>query len=67
MKILVAVELVDFGLRGAFAVALAEFEQSSWLDCTLEVQVEFGLGKLAEEAARRPIECGRHDLSIVDS
>ena len=56
-EIFVAVERVDFGLRDAFAAALAEFEQRGGFDCAFEMQVEFGLGELAEEAARRTVEC----------
>ncbi len=56
-EIVVKVELVDLGLGDAVAVVAAEFEKCGGFDCSLEMQVEFGLRQLAEETAGRPNEC----------
>ena len=59
-EVLVAVELFDFGERSPLAVALAQFEQSGRLDRAFEMEVQLGLGQLAEETARQSIEAGGH-------
>src|SRR5580693_3009952 len=66
-KILVAVKRIDLSSGGAFAMALPQLEESCRLDRTLEMQVQFSLGKKAQKTIRRPIESGGGHLLIVDS
>jgi hypothetical protein len=60
----VVVELGDFGVGDSVSVALAEFEQGGGFDGALEMQVQLGLGKLADEAGRWPVWRGRHGLIV---
>jgi len=59
--------LIDFVPRSALAVALAQFEECRRLDRAFQMQVQFGLGELAEEIARQSVKAGGHYLLIVDS
>ncbi len=61
----VVVKLGGFGEGGAVSVALAEFEQSGGFNRALEMQVQFGLGELADETGRWPVWRGRHGLIVV--
>jgi hypothetical protein len=66
-EIFVTVERIDLSPCGAFAVTLPQLEKSCRLDRALEMQMQFSLGKKAQKTIRRPIECGRSHLLIVES
>ena len=55
-EIVVEVELIDLDLINKVAMAPAKFEKCGGFDCPFEVQMEFRLRQLAEEAAGRPVE-----------
>ena len=62
LEIGVAVQRLDLGQRGAFAVELAEFEQRRGLDRALQVQVQLRLGELTDEGIRRAERHGSHPV-----
>src|SRR5208337_152896 len=60
LEVRVGVEGLDVGEGGAFAMTRAEFEESSRIDGTLEVQVQLRLGELTDEGIGRTIRGSGH-------
>src|SRR5580700_8519757 len=60
----VVVELGGFGEGGGVSMTLAEFNQRRGFDGALKMQVQLGLGKMADEAGWWPVWRGRHGLIV---